>query len=374
MQTFEYLTDRFEIHAIAARQTANSVQDIRLPVHRLWCSEDLLYLLPHRLKGLGSLLLDQIIGVNQMLIGLRKQLRGFHIVHTADTVYYYSYQAAKIKEELGFKLLTTQWENLPFMREWNPLQCKVKRSVLEATDHFAAVSERVRETLILEGVDPKRISVLPPGIDVERFVPRKKEAALLRDLKAEHKDLIISYVGKLNNLKGVEFLLYAFIKLKSDPALNDLDGQVKLAFFGTGHKEKKLKALVERFGLWQDVTFYGSYPYDQIQNVYNTTDIFVLPSIPFFLWQEQLGMVLLESMASGCAVVSTLSGAIPEVIGEAGLLCQPGDFLDLYRKLRTLCLSRELRKELGEKARERVLTHYNAQRNAEAFAEIYENL
>ena len=374
MQTFEYLTDRFEIHAIAAHRTTHSIQDISLPVHRLRCSRDLVNILPRGLRGVGNLLLDRIVGVNQMLIGLQEQLRGFDVVHTADPFYYYSYQAAKARGLLGFKLLVTQWENLPFVGEWSPIQRKIKRTVLKAADRFAAVSERARETLILEGVEPKRISVLPPGIDVERFAPRQKDVTLLRALKAEHEDLVISYVGKLNNRKGVEFLLYAFIKLKSDPVLTSLDGQVKLAFFGTGHKEKKLKALVERFGLSQDVTFYGSYPYDQIHNVYNTTDVFVLPSIPFLWWQEQLGMVLLESMASGCAVVSTRSGAIPEVIGEAGLLCQPGDFLDLYRKLRTLCVSRSLRMELGQKARERVLTCYNSQRNADAFAEIYENL
>lgn len=374
MQTFEVLQGKFDICAIASRKPVHAIHHIDLPVRRLICSTDLANLLPGVLGRLGNFMLSQIIGINQMIFGLEKQLQAINIVHTADPSYYYSYQAAKLKEKLAFKLVVTQWENLPFNFEWTVLQRKVKHTVLKMADHFVAVSERARETLILEGADPQRILVLPPGIDTERFRPREKDPDILRAIGASEKDLIISFVGKLNYSKGVEFLLYAFKKLISDPEVANLGRRLKLVFFGRGRKEKKLKMLVEKFDISQDVIFYGPYPYDNIHNVYNTSDIFVLPSVPNLWWQEQLGMVLLESMASECAVVGASSGAIPEVIGDAGLLCQSGDFFDLYDKLRMLCLNRELRAKLGKRARERVLQKYDSKQNAANLGEIYENL
>ena len=85
-------------------------------------------------------------------------------------------------------------------------------------------------------------------------------------------------------------------------------------------------------------------------------------------------MVLVESMASGCAVVAAQTGAIAEVVGDAGLLCQSGDFLDLSEKLRRLCLDPGLRQELGRRARERVSRQYDARSVAQRLADIYEQL
>jgi len=376
MQTYERLNGKFEVHAIASRRIRHDVSTVHLPIHRVWCSEDLIgALLPHRLERFGLFLSNQVLGYQQVLFGLDRRLEGFDLVHTADPCYYYSYQAAAAKKRLGYKLVVTQWQNVPFAGEYLPGLRKRKYTVLRETDHFVAVTQRARETLLLEGVEERRISILPPGIDLARFKPAGKDPELLKRLRAGPEDIIISYVGRLVRSKGIEFLLWAFRKLKTDPDISALKEKVKLAFFGAGRHEKELRRRVEQWGMSDGVCFPGFFPYDQIERVYRTTDIFVLPSIPsqfIFPWQEQLGMVLLESMASECAVVTTRSGSIPEVVGDAALLCQPADFLDLYEKMRALCLGRELRKRLGAAGRERVANLYNATYNAERMAQLYD--
>jgi glycosyltransferase involved in cell wall biosynthesis len=102
------------------------------------------------------------------------------------------------------------------------------------------------------------------------------------------------------------------------------------------------------------VRLLGKIPHSEIHLLHNAADVFTLPSIPRKHWQEQFGIVLIESMACQTPVVSTLCGSIPEVVGNCGALVQPNDHIALYEGLKRLITNEELRKEYGQKGRERV--------------------
>jgi glycosyltransferase involved in cell wall biosynthesis len=85
-------------------------------------------------------------------------------------------------------------------------------------------------------------------------------------------------------------------------------------------------------------------------------------------------MVLLESMACGKALISTCSGSIPEVVGDAGILVQPYDHLSLYQALKTALLNDALRQQLGQKARRRVETHFDCRHVAAKIDEAYRSI
>jgi len=375
MQTYEKLNQlsSLEIKTFSSLFPQHQINGINLPNRRLLCSEDFIrYLIPQKMRRPMRFFLEGLIGIKQLTFGLIRELEGFDLIHTADPSYYYSYQAAKAKDKYHFRLVVTQWENIPFLFEHNRLARRIKYTVLNRTDHFIAMSKKARETLLLEGVAPHKITVAPVGVDVERFKPRGKSEKLLDYCSLDHKDLLISFCGRLSYSKGVEFLLYAFKKLTLDPKIRSLDIKVKLAFFGEGEKKSRLLELAGRLDLEKDTIFYGFYPYEKMGEVYNTTDILVLPSVSIKWWQEQLGMVLMEGMASGCAVVSTRSGSIPEVVGDAGLLCNPGDFCDLYLKMRKLCLNKDLREKLGKRGRDRVTERYNFTTSAQKINGVYQ--
>ena len=377
MQTYEKLNQLsdLEIKTFSSLFPQFEINDINLPNKRLLCSEDFMrYLVPPKMQRYVRFFLEGLIGVKQLTFGLVRELEGFDLIHTADPSYYYSYEAVKAKDRYHSKLVVTQWENIPFLFEDSTLAKRIKYTVLKRADHFIAMSKRARETLLLEGAPPDKITVAPVGVDLERFRPRGKSQKLLNSLGLGDKDLLISFCGRLSYSKGVEFLLYAFRKLASDSKIKALPGKVKLAFFGEGEKKARLLELAGRLNLERNTIFCGFYPYQRIEEVYNNTDILVLPSVSIKWWQEQLGMVLMEGMASGCAVVSTRSGSIPEVVGDAGLLCNPGDFSDLYLKMRKLCLDEDLRKELGEKGRQRVRERYNSTTNAEKINLVYQSV
>ena len=103
-------------------------------------------------------------------LGLEALLRGADIVHSQELGYWYSAQAARLRAKLGFKLVLTVWETIPFLSAYRNVRTRRYRTaVLRETDLFLAATERARAALLLEGAAPERVRVAPPGIDIERF-------------------------------------------------------------------------------------------------------------------------------------------------------------------------------------------------------------
>jgi alpha-maltose-1-phosphate synthase len=100
----------------------------------------------------------------------------------------------------------------------------------------------------------------------------------------------------------------------------------------------------------------------------------VLPSIATPEWQEQFGMSLIEAMACGTPVVSTLSGAIPEIAEDCAALVQPNDFLVLYEALRGLALDPDARRALRETGLARARERFGLDRFASALSDVYEEV
>src|SRR5918995_1206438 len=88
----------------------------------------------------------------------------------AELSFWFAGEAARRKDEHGYKLVLTVWETIPFLNSYrNRLARTYREQTLEATDLFLAATERAREALLLEGVDESRIQVCYPGIATERF-------------------------------------------------------------------------------------------------------------------------------------------------------------------------------------------------------------
>ena len=123
--------------------------------------------------GRAGALLTKAVG--ERYLGPAARLRGADIVHSAELGFWFSYQAARLKRELGFRLVLTVWETLPFGRAYRNIRTRrYVPDVLAATDLFLATSERARVALELEGAPRERIEVCPPGIAVERFAPARE--------------------------------------------------------------------------------------------------------------------------------------------------------------------------------------------------------
>jgi glycosyltransferase involved in cell wall biosynthesis len=370
MQTYEPLSKHFEIETFCISKNNFDLKQINLPIHKLMGIE---VFLPKIFRRYYDMVFGLLLEMNQPMFCLSRKLRDFDILHIPEVSYYYSYQAAKAKKKYGLKMVATHAENIPFPYGKNLFSKWRISRVIKEVDLFLPLTQKAKEVLLFLGVPPEKIEVIPFGIDVNAFIPQSKDLSLIERFGLQKDDLVILFVGRISRDKGVFDLVYATKKLLEDREL--ADKKIKLLLVGSGRRAKrKIEKLVEQLNIVSGITIVDNLEYELMPKIHNLADIFVLPSIATKWWQEQFGMVLIESMACGKAVVATQSGSIPEVVGEAGILVQPNDPFSLATAIKNLILDEELRKQLGKKARQRVETNFSINVVSQRLKYIYERI
>lgn len=321
-----------------------------------------------KLKQLGFKFL-----FDHYMVGLESNIRDSDIVHTFEVSTAYSEQAAHMKKEgLIERLVVSTWGNIPLKYLFCYEFTGGRKLVMEQADHFIAGTDKAKLALVLEGVPEEKVSVINMGVDLSRFKPRAKDAALLNKLGLNPRDFVILSVGKLDWSKGHHETLFALKELLLDPKLSDVSP--KLVIAGKGPHKKILEKLVQDVGIEDSVIFVGFLSYDEINRLYNVADLFVHSSVISHVWQEQFGWVLVEAMASGLPVISTLSGSIPEVVGDAGKLVQSGDSHSLYLAIKELILDGRKRADLARRSRARAEERFDSNKVAKKLDAIYQKV
>ncbi len=352
LQNYEPLSDRFDITAYTTIQTCFDINQIKVPVIKL------------PFKSQGLLLHMQ---------GLEEQLAGIDLVFSADITYQFSAQAVQAKKLFGCKVVCLEWENIPFNYEEYEAVRNIKEIVRGHADHYIAVTERAREALMLEGIPSEMIDVVPMGIDLKRFRPREKDVLKDREcIGVKKEEIVVLFIGRMVWEKGVYDFVHAAAGILNDRSLNKIP--VRFLMVGKGPELFGVQERAMALGIASRLTFIAEYPYQEMHKLHNLADIFVLPSISTKAWQEQFGMVLIESMACGKPVVSTYSGSIPEVVGDAGTLVQSNDHLSLYEAIKKLMIDKELRERIGKKALTRAETEFDSRKVAEKVRKVFEKV
>jgi glycosyltransferase involved in cell wall biosynthesis/GT2 family glycosyltransferase len=146
------------------------------------------------------------------------------------------------------------------------------------------------------------------GVDVDRFTPAPPPVR-------SGAPLVVGYVGRLEKHKGIDVLMAALAGL---PA-------TELHLYGGGPQEPALRDRAAELGMSDRVHFAGYLTQEELPAAYRSLDVVAVPSLPTKGWLEQFCRVAVEAMASGVPVVASRSGAIPDVVGAAGVLVEPGD-------------------------------------------------
>ena len=197
------------------------------------------------------------------------------------------------------------------------------------------------------------LEVIGNGIDTRRFQPRPLEReALERDLGLRPGKFRIASTGRLVSGKGFGDLLDAFAKLKiPNSELIIVGGNIAQDI---SPYQAEFLAQAKSSGVADDVLVTGIT--DRVADYLNTCDVFVLPS-----YREGLPRSLLEAMATELPVVATdIRGCREAIIhGKSGFLFPPHDVTSLGNIIQDLSRSKELRKSLGESARERIVTCFD---------------
>ncbi|MDO8451661.1 MAG: glycosyltransferase [bacterium] len=354
MQFFEPLTEKFAITAFGSKTSYHDA--FAFPVVKLPSPVDLPEF-PFKMPILNRLFID-----GHYLWGLEKRLEGFDLIHAAETYFHYTQQCLHAKKK-GYvkKVIATVLENIPFNNEgiWGRKQ--FKRRAREELDLLIALTHKTKDALILEGADPAKIVILPHFIDTKRFRPTTAK-------RTKKNEFVILFCGRVEAYKGVFDIVEAARILLNDPGLKSFT--LKFLMAGHGIQEKRVLNLERRYGL-EPFFSHTSSSYDDMPGLYNQADIFVAPSKSTSTWEEQYSTVLLEAQASGLPIVTTNSGGIPENVGDAGLLVEPGNAQAIAESLKRFILSITLRQAYAKKARERAVRVHDVKIGAQKLADIY---
>jgi glycosyltransferase involved in cell wall biosynthesis len=174
---------------------------------------------------------------------------------------------------------------------------------------------------------------------------------------------LIGYAGRLVEEKG---LMDALDALPNSPP------QAHLLLLGSGPQQEALRQRAAELHLESRVHFLPARPLEQLAAFMNALDVFILPSRTTARWKEQFGRVIIEAHACGTPVIGSDSGAIPDVIADAGLVVPEKNLQAAAEAICKLAVAPELARQLGLKGMENARNYFTWQRVAERMATIYQ--
>jgi len=209
------------------------------------------------------------------------------------------------------------------------------------------------------GDDYRRlVRVIPGGVDINKF---KKVAT--DDIDQQFNisgEKIVVFAGKLTVYKGVKYLVRAAKKIRG-----------KVFILGDGPERKNLEKMVKDEKVF-NVKFLGHFGDDTdfLIKFYSRANVFVAPSV----WDEPLGLVILEAMACETPVVVTRKGGIPLAVkdGQNGFFIKPRNSQDMAEKINTLFNNEPLRLKMAKRAREIAVKKFSWEMIAHRFENIYD--
>ena len=258
----------------------------------------------------------------------------------------------------------------------------VEKTALEMADAVIAVSSSTRDDILqLFDVDPQRIAIIPNGIDTTEYQPTESPE-VLTNFGIDGQKPYVLFVGRMTRQKGLLYLLKAIERLEPGVQVVLCAGESD-----TPELQQELEGMVDDLRRRREgiVWIPGMVSRQTTIALYAHAAVFCCPSI-----YEPFGIINLEAMACGTAVVASAVGGITEVVveGETGFLVDPGlapepphdpadpdAFADrLADAIGRLITDPDLRDKMGVAGRKRVVQHFSWQSVARRTLELYQDV
>lgn len=231
-----------------------------------------------------------------------------------------------------------------------------------------AVSKATKKRLVMEGIRPEQIEVIPNGIDSNRLNGQMSRMEVFQRFQIDPKKRLVVTMGRLCPQKGQEEFLKGAKQVSAEmPDIVWMMIGKDIEFKGA--YEGKLKTLAQELGLNGQIIFAG-YQSDPV-SLLRACDLFVLPS-----HLEAMPLVILEAAALKKAVIASAVGGIPEVVqdGVTGILIPPGDSQALGQAMLKLLKEPRLASAMGEAGFRRVREHFSEGQMVNRVLSLYQEV
>jgi glycosyltransferase involved in cell wall biosynthesis len=291
------------------------------------------------------------------------------VVHFTNTML--AGLAPMIRRELGVPVVSSlQGEdyflsNLP--APYSEQSFATLRRMADSIDAFAAPCRDHAETMAPHiGRPAEEIAIVPPGITVEDFSPRRDR---------NPKEFVVGYLARIATEKGLHLLLGAIRHMRDHETVDTPKVKLRIAGWVSADYESyvtELQSHIAEWGLSDRVDFQRYIERDEKIDFLRSLDAFSVP----VTYGAAKGLYVLEAWACGVPVVQPMIGVFPELLAETagGLLCAPRSFLSLKTKLEYLRDNPAEAAAMGERGRQGTLEKFTAQKMAAATLALYERL
>jgi glycosyltransferase involved in cell wall biosynthesis len=278
-----------------------------------------------------------------------------------------TYLVSRLKQK-PFILWTGVWMRL--QTPAHRLMFPFTRYIYQHADAIVVYGEHVKRYLISEGVNSEQVFVAPHAVDnhfYNRVVPPAEQSALRENLGIQQNQKIILYLGRLEESKGLTYLIQAFSQLK--------DPNILLIFAGEGSLRQQLENEINVLGIQNRVCFAGYVSTNQSVIYYSLAWVFVLPSITLPTGKEPWGLVVNEAFNQGVPVIATdavgaASGGLLQD-GVNGFVVPEKNSSALFEALTRITENTELRCQMSEKARQ-IISDWDYEHNVVGYCQAVE--
>jgi glycosyltransferase involved in cell wall biosynthesis len=255
-----------------------------------------------------------------------------------------------VDRKIAVRSAATIWRKMQQWRWYSfvGMQKRVARKI----GHIITVSRTAGNDIARDfNISPDRFRIIPNGVRTDLFYP-------IPEIEREKARLIVTNSADMP-LKGLYYLLRAVSKVAQTHP-------IQLTVVGTPKKNGFSQELIQRLGIGDRITFTGRIADDRFVREYAKATAAVVPSV-----YEGFGLPVAEAMACAVPVISTTGGALPEVVGDAGLLVPPADDEALAEAILTLLQQPQLAQKLGRAGYLRVHQHFTWENAARKTVAVY---
>ena len=255
-----------------------------------------------------------------------------------------------IDRKIAIRSATNIWRKMQQWRWYSfvGMQKRVARKI----GHIITVSRTAGNDIARDfNISPDRFRIIPNGVRTDVFYP-------IPEIVREKNRLIVTNSADMP-LKGLYYLLRAVSKVAQTHP-------IQLTIVGTPQKNGCSRELIQKLGIGNRITFTGRIADGRFVREYAKATVAVVPSV-----YEGFGLPVGEAMACAVPVISTTGGALPEVVGDAGILVPPADPQALGHAIADLLDHPEHAVNLGQKGYQRIQHHFTWKKAAEKTAAIY---